>query len=461
MKHIRCGIAICLGLLLLACGEFTPEKERNTAQKKPHYVEKITTARDSTHLMLNQRRELLNQAYGEIQSLPTDSLKLHFLGELSQTYLSLRDSLRFRATNSELLQVAYDQNFCYMLGRANDQLGLFFYKQGVLDSALYYYQNALENYKQLPIGPTNYFKRGRMLYEIGKIKRTNNDYLGAEASIVKAIKQFRKLDDNQWLYACYNMLGITANFLGDEDRALQYLVKAADYLEKADFPEKGAMQWVLQNNRAYVYLEEEAYAKAKAMYTPLLSNKALPEVIPELYAMVLTSRAYIYLKSEHNLNRAQVLLDQSIALNDSLNFWHDQSRAKHYYAQLLAARGDTLNAIRYVEASRALAQKTSVHENVLQALQLLFRLSPTQTATYVTDYYDIASELRQREYTNPEKFARIRLETEDLIAENRRLVRDQRKQRTIMAVLFGFMLVSIAVLLLLYLVRIAKSVLKK
>lgn len=428
-------LPISLSLLCCACNT-TLSEEQQLPQHKPIPLSQwITTARDSSQLPLQNRKTLLHQAYTQAQTLPNDSLQLQYLAEVSRAYLYLEDSLQFRTTNRVLLQAAQVQNQHAMLGKAHWHLGFFFEKQGKLDSAFYHYRNVVQSIKHLPRDSTTYSQHGRQLYAMGRIQSTYKDYLGADRNLAEAITYFRKAKDPKWLYRCYNIWGIVATEFNELNKALQYFTEAQHYLEQADFPEKEEKQWKLQNNMAYVYLTREAYSEAQALYTPLLRTPALLEADPELYAKVLASQGYTYFKGNGNFTRAQALLSQALQLNDSLAFWHDQPRAQQYYAELKAAQGDTLTAIQYAQAARALAQKTSNNEKVLESLRMLTQLHPTQALSYAQAYYTLNEHIQQEERTRRDKFARLRLETDDVIAQNKVLIRQKEAQILLMVAL--------------------------
>lgn len=429
-------LPISLSLLCCACNTILSEEQQPPQHKPVPLSQWITTARDSSQLPLQNRKALLHQAYTQAQTLPNDSLQLQYLSDIAWAhYKSFSDTATFRTLNYQILQAAQAQNQYATLGKAHWRLSSFFEKQGKLDSTFYHYRKALKSYEQLPADSTTYSQRGKMLYSMGRVQSTYKDYLGADRSIAEAITHFRKAGDYKRLYRCYNMWGITAVERNDGERALRHYTEAQRYLEQADFPGKEERQWILQNNMAYVYLIRKAYPKAQALYTPLLRTSTLPEADPELYAMILASQGYTYFKGNGNLTRAQALLSQALQLNDSLAFWHDQPRTQQYYAELKAAQGDTLTAIEYAQAARALAQKTSNNDPLLESLQLLTQLHPAQALSYAQAYYTLNEHIQQEERTRRDKFARLRLETDDVIAQNKVLIRQKEAQILLMVAL--------------------------
>lgn len=432
-----------LGLLLLACNPLTPEEKPSLPQDEARLAQWITTARNNTRLSREARLTLLQHAHTRAKNLPGDSLKLQFLSDIAWAYYkSFEDSLTFRTLNRQVLEATPTPTRYSALGKAYWHLAFFFEEQGVLDSAFYHYKNALKSYKHLPADSTTHSQMGRKLYSMGKIQGIYKDYLGADGSIAEAITHFRKARDNRWLHECYNMWGIIADGLNEWDRALRHYTEAKHYLEQADFPNKEAKRWQLQNNIAYTYIMKKEYSQARSLYTPLLNNKQLRKEDPKSYATILASQAYTCFKGNYHTDEARALLTQALQINDSLGFWYDQPRVQQYYAEVMAARGDTLTALQYAQAARTLAKKTANNYRLLEVLQLLTRLHPAKAAPYAEAYYTLNENIQKEEHIQRDKFARLRLETDDVIARNKVLAQQKKIQGMLVTGLGGFIVVS-------------------
>lgn len=445
MKHTYFCILLALGLLLVACKEPTPKVLPARLQQQHYLAQQLATARDSNRLSLKKRKEILQQTYRQVQQLPADGLQLELLGKASREYVYLGDSSQFRAVNNTLFQASAAQNSPSGLGKAHWHLGFFLEQRGRLDSAFYHYRNSLEQYKQLPPDSATYTQRGRRLYSMAGIQSLYKDYLGADSSLVAAIKNFRHAANNQWLYNSYNMLGGIAIGPKEADRALRHFGQAKHYLEKTDLPEKET--WLLQNNRAYAYLTKGAYAEAQNLYAGLLGNTALRKQEPKRYARIMTSQAYAYFKGEHNVSAASALLTASMAMNERLQFWHDQCRAQYYYAELLASQGDISAALHYAKLAQANAEVTSNNQFLLRSLKMLSRIDSVNSRRYSEDYYALSDYVYEQERNTLDKFARLRLETNDVIAENQRMARKQRKDNRAAIVVITFSSIGFSIVL--------------
>lgn len=434
---------IVLFIILLGCAKQS-QKEAVTVDPDAELIDVwINTAQDSVGLPMQERKKLLQQAKDKAFALTNDSLGIEKLSNISLAYKSLEDSLMFRQTNQQVLKLAEEANIHSALGNSHWDMAYLFSSHGVLDSAFYHYQKALRSFEQLPTNSTSNSLKGRMLYNMGRIQESYKDYLGAEINITSALRIFEDLEDSIRIYNCYNMLGIIASGMDDSDKALEFFEKAGTYIKEVDESDQAEFIQQNQNNIAHELLKKEDYIEAEKAFSKLLEVEYQN---PELYSLALTSQAYSIFKSEKNYDTVAHLLDEAIKLNDSIGYSADQPRAKQYYAELLAEQGDTAQALEYAKESRVLAQETYNNERLSEVLRLLTKLDSENALAYSNAYYDLNETIQEEERTKRDKFARIRLETDQVIHENQVLSRE--KQIWIGTIL-GLILFGMAVIIIL------------
>ena len=388
----------------------------------------------------------LKNAQNEAFELSNDTSRLEQLSDISLAFKSLKDSLGFRKSNDLVMEMAQQSKIYETLGYSHWDRGDFFQSYGVLDSAFYHYQKALKSFEKLPSNPSSEASKGKMLYSMGRIQDSYKDYLGAEISITSALKIFDDLEDTKRVYNCYNMLGIIASGMDNSEKSLEYYKKAGDYLNKLESPDRIEDVWQNQNNIANVLLREKEYEKSKESFRNLLANEGLKEKKPNLYELALVSLAYSIFKSENNIEDAEELLNKAIELNNESGQLYNQARTKQYYAELLAAKGDTSNALQFAKESRTVAMDTYNNDRLLEVLRLLTKLDSENALAYSNEYYDLNETIKEEERTKRDKFARIRLETDQVIEANQVLSRE--KQIWIGTVL-GLVLFVMAVIIIL------------
>jgi signal transduction histidine kinase len=407
----------------------------------------ISAARDSVHLSMDERKNLLQQAKDKAFALANDSLGIEKLSKISLAYKKISDSLEFRKTNQQVMELAEKSKMHRVLGNSHWDMAYLFSSYGVLDSAFYHYQKALKSFEQLPSDSISNSNKGRMHYLMGRIQDSYKDFLGAEISITSALRIFEDLEDSERVYNCYNMLGIIASGMDDSDKALEFFKKAGAYIDEVDESEQAKFIQQNQYNIAHELSQKGDYLAAEEVFDKLLKNKTIKEKNLELYSLALTSQAYSIYKGEQNVEKAKTLLNQSIKLNDSINHNVDQPRAKQYYAELLAEQGDTATALQYAKESRALAQETYNNERLTEVLRLLTKLDGENALAYSNAYYDLSETIQEEERTKRDKFARIRLETDQVIHENEVL---SREKQIWMGTILGLILFGMAIIIILF-----------
>ncbi|UII75623.1 ATP-binding protein [Flagellimonas sp. HMM57] len=385
----------------------------------------MRTALDSTDLSIEERKVFLQKALIKTHDVSNDTLRLRHLSRISLAYKKLRDSLEFRKINSEVLKLSKDSKIYNVQGESHWDLASFLQSYDVLDSAYFHYRLAYKSFGQLPVDSTSRSRRGRMLYNMGRVQDSFKDYLGAEISITSALKIFIDLNDNSRIYNCHNVLGIIANGMNNYDKALEYFEKAGTYLTKIKSSRHNKYLLQNKNNIASTFLRSENYNKAYVAYSELLLTKDLNTKQPKIYSLVLAGKAYALFKNKKNNTEVRFLLDEAIKLNDSLGLLADQARPKQYYAEVLAAQGDTINAISYAKESKNIASSTGNNDRYLEVLKVLTKLDSKNAVTYSDEYYKLSEKIKDEERVIRDKFARIRLETDEVIQKNEVLSRQK------------------------------------
>lgn len=432
---------ILLFILFYCCGKQSTDSEAVIIPESKIINSWINIARDSAQLDLNNRKRFLEKASEKANQLSNDTVRLNHLSRISLAYKKLNDSLEFRKMNRKVLDLSQKANIYMALGESHWDLASFFRSNDILDSAYFHYRKAYKSFDQLTLDSTSLSLKGRMLYSMGRIQDSYKDYLGAEVSITSALKIFNDLDDDGRLYNCNNMLGIISNGMNNSQKALEYYQKAYANLQR--YSPKNKIEYIRQNknNIASVLLDQKKYKKAKIAYQELLDDKNFRTESPRLFSLVLVSQAYSLFKGEKNYTQANALLLNAMNINDSIGFSLEQARTKQFYAELLASQGDTVNATKYAKESRVLAKETSNNYRYLEVLKFLTGLDSKNAVTYSNEYYDLSEKIKDEERVIRDKFARIRLETDEVIQENESLAR---QKQIWIGVVLGLILLGIA-----------------
>ncbi|WP_127020766.1 tetratricopeptide repeat-containing sensor histidine kinase [Flagellimonas beolgyonensis] len=433
----------------MACSNKNQKEEVATNPKLDSIQQWINLAQKSKDLSLEDRTFYLKKAEKEALTQTNDTIILEQLSKVTLEYYKMKDSLNFRRSNKVLLGVASKAKAFKIEGYAHWDLAEFLQFNGILDSAYSNYRNALRSFERLPVDSTSKSLKARMYYGMARIQDSYKDYLGAETNVAIALKIFDDLGDNGRIYNCYNLLGVVAGGLGNSVKSLEYYDKARITLELMEPSEKTTqLIWQNKNNTTSVYLRNEDYDMSKKLYQELLKSTDLKEKKPELYSLALAGLAYSIFKTDKDYDKVEALLKESIEVNIEFGKIYDLARPKQFYAELLAAKGDTTQAIQNAKESFAIAKETYNNDRLLNALSLLTNIDPKNAAKYANDYYTLNETIQEEERTKRDKFARISWETDQIIEENQVLTEEKQMWAGAVfgLVVFGFAFISIVIL---------------
>lgn len=443
---MRSSLLFILILVFLGC----TRKNSNDAITLDPKLDSIQTwleiAKKGKELSLENRAFYIEKAQNAANQLSNDTIRIEQLSKISLVFNGLKDSLNFRKSNADVIKMAEKAKLFEVLGNSHWDLALFFEPYAVLDSAFYHYQKALQNFEKLP-DEQSLNSKGKMLYNMARIQNSYKDYLGAEISVSNAIKIFDKFEDKHQLYNCYNLLGSISNGKNDSEKALQYYDKAREYLQYLEPTKKQNLDWINQNNIGSAFMSMKDYENAKTTYLKLLSDPKFITENPKLYTKAISSLAYTYLK-QGNYLEAERLLEKAIKVNSENNDFFNQARINQFYAELFAAKGDTVKAIQLGKEAREIAKETYNNDRSLEALKILVKIDPKNAKSYFDDYTKLNETIQEEENAKRDKFARIRLETDQIIEENQVLTEEKQMWAGAVfgLVVFGFAFISIVIL---------------
>ncbi|MEP3371246.1 MAG: ATP-binding protein [Maribacter dokdonensis] len=438
-KYYLSLILSCL-LLSFSCSKTEPAK--------PTIVEKqendsISIWIDESYNANSERKlELQNKAFQLAKNTSNDTLKSKYFSNLSFNQQFLSDSLLFRKINKEAILINKQIKDSTALGYAYWDLAYFFDNHIVKDSSFYFYTEALNIFTG--IGDRAII--GRMYLNMAGIQMKIKDYVGSEANTIKAIENFKIIEDNEKLYRCYNLLGIVLGDLKDYDKSLAYYNEALFYLEKT--PNSTIEKASVSNNIGVNYRHLKLYDKAIHNFENVLKINNLHIKHPSLFAKAISNLATSKLYAQDTLN-VENLFKKSIEIKKEENELASLSSSYFNYAEYKAYAKDTINAIEKLKKSEKLARESSSNEQLLKTWQYLAILDKNNASDYFKKFTKLNDSLLSEERKQQNKFARIRFETDEFIAENIELESEKQvlsKQKQIwIGIATGFFLLGLSV----------------
>ncbi len=400
----------------------------------------IQTAKENKLLSKQERIALLDKSSLLIGEFPEDSVKTKRLSELALGYKRLNDTIAFRKENTKLIVLAKKINDFKSHGEAHWDLGSFF-RIHQPDSAIYHYKEAYSLFLKADLDKVFNSYPGRMLYSIAFIKENNKDYVGAEKDVVKAIKFYTKNEIKDRLFAAYNLLAIIQKNMGKYDKAIEYYGKAKEFIRFTNKKRHYHLQITNINNMASINLGKGDYSKSIFFYEKLLNIDSLKQKDSKSYAKTLSGLAYAKFKNgSTDFDFLIQEFENSNKILDSLGIIYDKARNHEYKAEVLHKIGDTDLAIESTLMAKTIAKETFNNDRLLSSLKLLTVLDKKNSAQYAEAYFNLSEKLQQQERTIQDKFARIEMETDEVIEKNESLAK---QKETLIGIAIGLLLLGL------------------
>lgn len=366
----------------------------------------------NTSLPIIERKNILKNAYGKADASTNDSLKTKYFSRLSLAYLRLNDSTLFRETNNRTMELCRISHDTIVHAEVHWDLAEYFRNHVVNDSAFYHFYEAQKLYTALNDNASS----ARMLYNMAIVQSDVKDYTGGEINLIRAIELLKPLNEYNRLYNCYNALGNIATYLKEYDSALEYHQQALDYLNLANLNKY--LEPITQNNIGRVYQEQGLHQKAITYFNRVMNHDSIFYYDTGLYAMTLNNIGVSALKLNKDSNQLPELFKKAIHIQDSIADVGELSRSNYSLAEYYLSHKDTLNALVYMQKSKEQAKQSSNYDRLLTVLEMLPNIDPKNAALYANEYMHLNDSLQQEERIQRNKFARIRFETDEFIAQN-------------------------------------------
>lgn len=387
---------------------------KGNAQTPSTPFEKYYKKAQEDTLSLPTRKRLLKIAYESLKHTSRDSLKHSRLSKLAVTASSLGDILFFEQLSKEGLALAQYLNNASLEGDTHWNYGSYYLDRKRFDSSYAHYNSA---YKLFTNSKNKYYA-GKMLYNMAFIRSETNDFTGAEILLFRAIKLFDKEKKPKQLYLCYNLLGTNADDMEEYGKALEYYQKAGEFLPK--IKDRNYFQLELWNNMGVRLQKLEEHARALPYFNRALSHTETLVSFPALLSKLLDNKAYSYVQMGH-VGKVKPLMDRAIKLRDSIGDTPGAVVSRIRFAGYYAKKGDTLAALESAQEAFRIAEKNHLTRDVLQALELLAELNPSQKGIYLQKHIELDRSLNARDRNLRNKYTAIAYETEKYMQENERL----------------------------------------
>jgi signal transduction histidine kinase len=393
-------------------------------------------------LSQTERMDALLKGLQYAEKIKVDTAKSKAFSKLSYAILQYGDSILFRQTNRAAISLLKQVKDSIALAEAYWDLGAFYQRISVPDSAYYTYSKAQQLYE----AKKNPSLSGRMFLGMAFQQEVVKDYMGSEANTILAIQRLKPINDFKRLYNAYNLLGIVNKDLQNYDKAIEYYNEASFYAKKLDANENELL--FIKNNLGVVYQSKKDFARAIDNFEAILSADRIKIKDAQLYSIALNNLAFSKMQLKDTFG-VKNLIQESIRIKESLGLQSSTATSYLSLSEYYWLKNDTLASISTALKSRTIALESSNNEKLLETLEFLTKIDTENASKHALTYYTLNHRLQNEERQTRNKFARIRFETDEFIAENEILSEEKEillKQNQVWtAVAVGFFILGLAV----------------
>ncbi|CAA0143907.1 putative two-component system sensor histidine kinase [Tenacibaculum maritimum] len=395
------------------------------------------------NITIEKKKILLKNAYYKVNLQKDDSIKAQKLSDIAYQLYRLNDSVRFKKINDEAFKLASKIDYTYTIADTYWNYANYYKKKENYENSYYYFDKAYQLFESIK----EHKNAGRMLYAMAYIKGQYRDYTGSEVLIFRGIKKFTALKNNKRLYIAYNYLGLLQEDIKEYDKALLYYKKALGYIQKENEYYTNYYHASL-NNIALTYLKKKQYIKALKLFNQILKDKELSPKNKKRIARIIDNKAYCKLKMKDTIGVLKDML-KALAIRKKTGNKTDILTSKIHLSDYYSFSKDTLKALQLAKEANILAKQIKNGRDYLTSLQQLANLDRQNAKKYLDRHIQFNDSLISIERRMRNKFTRIEFETDEYIAETKRL-----EQQRIW--IFFTSVSSLLILSLLYFLRVQK-----
>ncbi|WP_395052808.1 tetratricopeptide repeat protein, partial [Flavobacterium sp.] len=392
-----------------------------------YYIKKINeVSKDSLEL----KNEILIKAL-DLNNLHKKNSKYRDnLSKILIEFYNIGDLSNVKYTSFLLLENSIDDNDSLNIFKSYRYLAASYRDENILDSSFYYYIKAEKCY----LNKKKDIDYAFVTLNKGIIQSKINDFIGSELSLLKSYYIYKDNVDYNNLYNTLNQLGLVYNELNDFYKAIDFHNKALKIVVESDFEDENLKESVCYNNIGYLYIKKENYKLAIENFNLGLKNSNVNVDDPDLYSLLIDNLAFCKLKLKE-YNDVPQLFQNALKIRDSLKDVRLIVLSNIHLSEYYDAIKDTTFSIRYSKKALQLAKDSQNPFDIVLSLKQAASVDKKNSSEYTSDYIKISDSLQNEERKNLDRFARIQLETDELIKENTFLTE---KNKRIIGLVFAF-----------------------
>ncbi|GAA4034679.1 hypothetical protein GCM10022386_19480 [Flavobacterium cheonhonense] len=376
------------------------------------------------------KKALIDSIFRNIQYSKNSKELRNTLSDVVFEYYFLKSFKDIDKSSQLLLQLSKSSKDSTNLAVAYRSRAFYFNNIKNIDSSFNYYLKAEKIYSLLK-DKNNY---ANVLLNKGLVQYKGGDNLGAELSLTKAYNIFSELKDDLRLFNTLIALGNVADELNEYEKSIVYYSKALDKAFELSKTDNVLNPSICYNNLGFVYIRQKNYNKAMENFKKGLKNLKVDDD-PDLYASLVDNLAYCKMKTNDFTGLPQMFF-KSLKIRDSIQSRPNIILSNIHLSQYFYLKNDKVKAIAYANKALFLSEKDKNPLDLLASLHQAAEVDSRKAIEYNRKYITLSDSLQVAERKSKDRFARIQLETDEIIQENQGLAEKNRNLLYVFVVTF-------------------------
>lgn len=396
---MKITVSILLSILLYSCSK----------REASNITSAIFATKEYEIQNQNNKIVFLDSLSKNLEELPTDSISINFLFDLSTEYYFLNENSKSLQITINALKRSNKISDTISIAKAYNYIGDA-YEQEHKDSAYFYYQKAEKLYQLIG----NDELRAKMLFNKSYILFFEGNYIESEILLSNALQLLKSKSNHELKYTILNLMGCNLEKLDDYDNSLKYFSLAEKELfilnkQDVDFNQKFNYNVVLSINKANVYDKKKEYTKAIQELNTVLNNDIATKW-PMNFAIALGNLGYSKMK-KGDLNIVEAIMIKSLKLSLKHNNQSDVANKLINLGEYYLVKKDTSKSRDYLNRALVLGHKINATNELKLVYDLLSKAEPQRDSYYKGKIIRLTDSLAVVQRKKRNKYARIEYET--------------------------------------------------
>ncbi len=435
-------------ILFLLCFLFSCTKKQQQQKVENNNFDSLTFYLNNTenNNFSDVKKQIFYQkAFNIIRNKENDSITREKLLKISLGFYNFKKWNNFLKSSDLLLNNSLQSKDTINLAQVYRYKAGYYKNTSDNDSAFIYYLKAEKLFRKLD----DKLNLGNVLNNISIVQFNNGDYVGADRSLTQAYSILKSTEDYQKIFNVLNMMGVISHQTGDYEKAIEYYKKALKVVEKNGLNAEEHPKATCLNNIGKAYQNSANYKEAINNYKIGLNEENLSLDTPDLYSLLIDNLAYSKFKLK-DYNGLPEMYYEALRIRENIKSPSLIILSRIHLSEYYDYKKDSTLSKKFAIEALSLSRKTKDTRDVLASLKQASNVDNINSSKFSKDYIRISDSINEVERKSQEKFARLQLETDEIIQEKDQLVE---KNRNILNYFLGAILIGG----LLFFVRIQRS----